>query len=52
MNEESSKQQIISADPKSPEELSDKELHGVVGGTPSSSLVMYQYDGKPVARYH
>ncbi len=37
-----------SVPPKPSEELLDEELRRVVGG----SLVMYAYDGKPVARYH
>ena len=37
-----------SVPPRPSQELLDEELCRVVGG----SLVMYGYDGKPVARYH
>jgi bacteriocin-like protein len=42
----------VSEHPEPFEELSDEELRRVSGGRPSSSLVMYSTDGKPVARYH
>jgi hypothetical protein len=44
------KQASVPAKPS--EELSDEELHRVVGGRVGGSLVMYNVDGKPVARYH
>jgi hypothetical protein len=37
-----------SVPPRPSQELLDEELCRVVGG----SLVMYGYDGKPVAQYH